>query len=147
MEIRQIHEQKKQYLDLLLLGDEQEDMIDRYLERGNMFALYDGEVKATCVVTQEGHGIYELKNIAVHPAFQRMGYGRCLIEFLFTHYRAHGKTMLVGTGDVPSTMDFYKACGFRPSHRVKRFFTDNYDHPIYEDGIQLVDMVYLKRDF
>ena len=31
-------------------------------------------------------------------------------------------------------------------HRVERFFTDNYDHPIIEDGIQLVDMVYLKRE-
>ncbi|MDY6015991.1 MAG: GNAT family N-acetyltransferase, partial [Oscillospiraceae bacterium] len=24
-------------------------------------------------------------------------------------------------------------------------FTDNYDHPIFECGVQLVDMVYLKR--
>ena len=36
--------------------------------------------------------------------------------------------------------------GFIDSHRVERFFTDNYDHPIIEDGIQLVDMVYLKRE-
>lgn len=147
MEIRQIHGQKKQYLSLLLLGDEQEKMIDRYLERGDMFALHDEGVKAACVVTHEGEGIYELKNIATLPAFQRMGYGRCLIEFLFDHYRARGKAMLVGTGEVPSTMNFYKACGFRPSHRVERFFTDNYDHPIYEDGIRLTDMVYMRREF
>ena len=147
MEIRQIHGQKKQYLDLLLLGDEQEEMIDRYLERGDMFALHDDGVKAACVVTHEGDGIYELKNIATLPAFQRRGYGRCLIEFLFDRYRALGKAMLVGTGEVPSTMNFYRACGFRPSHRVERFFTENYDHPIYEDGIRLTDMVYMRREF
>ena len=30
---------------LLLLADEQEDMIDRYLERGTMYVLEDGGVK------------------------------------------------------------------------------------------------------
>ena len=39
MEIKQVFENKKQYLDLLLLADEQEDMIDRYLEGGEMFVL------------------------------------------------------------------------------------------------------------
>ena len=37
---------KKQYLDLLLLADEQESMIDRYLERGEMFVLTDAEHKS-----------------------------------------------------------------------------------------------------
>ena len=36
-------------------------------------------------------------------------------------------------------------CGFVRSHSVPHFFTDNYDHPIYEDGVQLVDMIYLRR--
>jgi hypothetical protein len=35
-------------------------------------------------------------------------------------------------------------CGFACSHSVPHFFTDNYDHPIYEDGVQLVDMIYLR---
>ena len=38
---------------------------------------------------------------------------------------------------------FYEHCGFTVSHRIKNFFTDNYDHPMYEDGVQLVDMIYL----
>ena len=42
MNIREIHENKKQFLPLLLLADEQEDMIDRYLERGTMYVLEDG---------------------------------------------------------------------------------------------------------
>ena len=31
---------KKQYLSLLLLADEQEDMVDRYLERGFMYVCW-----------------------------------------------------------------------------------------------------------
>ncbi len=40
MEIKIINKNKKQFIDLLLLADEQESMIDRYLERGDLFALY-----------------------------------------------------------------------------------------------------------
>ncbi|WP_138306709.1 MULTISPECIES: GNAT family N-acetyltransferase [unclassified Clostridium] len=145
MEIIQVKENKKKYLDLLLLADEQEDMVDRYLERGDMFVLSDGSVRAECVVTNEGPGTYELKNIATAPLFQRQGYGRRLIEYLFNHY-PDLQTLYVGTGDSPLSLDFYHACGFKDSHRVERFFTDNYDHPIIEAGIQLVDMVYLKRE-
>ena len=69
--ITQIEMNKKQYLDLLLLADEQETMINRYLERGEMFVLEDNGVKAVCVITDGGNGICELKNIAVVPALQR----------------------------------------------------------------------------
>lgn len=70
MEIKLITSNKKQFLDLLLLADEQESMIDKYLERGEMFALYDDGLKAISVVTCEGEGIYEIKNIAVCPSLQ-----------------------------------------------------------------------------
>lgn len=60
--IHPISGNKKQYLDLLLLADEQESMIDRYLERGEMFILSDNDtVKASCVITCEDKGIYEIK--------------------------------------------------------------------------------------
>ena len=36
MRIVEVSENKKQYLDLLLLADEQEDMVDRYLCKGKM---------------------------------------------------------------------------------------------------------------
>ncbi len=144
MEIRKVTERKKDYLELLLLADEQEDMIDRYLERGDMYVMSDGMVIAECVVTKEAPGVYELKNLAVAPAYQRRGYGKRLIDYAFCQYDDL-QTMLVGTGDVPSTLGFYKRCGFAESHREVNFFTDHYDHPMFEDGVQLVDMVYLKR--
>lgn len=36
MDIRRIESGKRDFLPLLLLGDEQEDMIDRYLDRGTL---------------------------------------------------------------------------------------------------------------
>ena len=145
MNIEKVMGDKKEYLDLLLLADEQEDMIDRYLGRGEMFVLDDDGIKAECVVTKEAEGVYELKNIAVLPGWQRRGYARALIEFLSAHY-PDCEALYVGTGDCPSILSFYRTCGFSESHRVKNFFVDNYDHPMFEDGTQLIDMVYLKKE-
>lgn len=145
MNIIQQIENKKQYIDLLLLADEQESMIDRYLERGELFVLDDNGVKAVCVVTDEGDGVCELKNIAVTPESQRQGYGKKLIKHLLSYYSGRYNRMIVGTGDVPSSVGFYKSCGFEYSHRIENFFTDNYDHQMIEDGVLLKDMVYLKR--
>ena len=76
MMIKEITENKKEYLNLLLLADEQEDMIDRYLDRGRMYVLEDNGVKCECVVTDEGNGILEIKNIATEPEFQGKGYAK-----------------------------------------------------------------------
>ena len=145
MEIRKVETAKKRYLDLLLLADEQEDMVDRYLERGTMYVLEDDGVKAECVVTDEGNGILELKNVAVEPAAQGKGYGKAIVDFLVRTYTGQYAVLQVGTGDSPSTIPFYESCGFRRHHLVKDFFIDHYDHPIYECGVQMVDMVYLQR--
>ena len=146
MEIKSVEREKKRYLDLLLLADEQEDMIDRYLERGTMYVLEDDGVKAECVVTDEGGGVLELKNIAVEPGVQGRGYGKALVDFLLRTYAGRYAVLQVGTGDSPATIPFYESCGFRRHYLVKNFFTDHYDHPIYECGVQLVDMVYLQKE-
>jgi GNAT superfamily N-acetyltransferase len=145
MEVRIVTEDKKAFLDLLLLADEQESMIDRYLDRGEMFALYDGDLKSVCVVTEEDRDTCEIKSLATYEKYWGQGYGSSLVRYLQEYYRGSYATMVVGTGDSPSIIGFYEGCGFTYSHRVKAFFTDNYDHPIYDGGIQLVDMVYLKK--
>ena len=147
MEFRRIEAEKRNFLPLLLLGDEQEDMIDRYLDRGVLTALYDGGLRAVCVVTEEGPGVFEIKNLAVEPAFHRRGYGRAMVERAVRDCRAAGgRRLLVGTGDSPLTLPFYHACGFREIRRVPGFFLRHYDHPIYEGGRRLADMVYLSME-
>lgn len=147
MEIIRIDKNKKQFISLLLLADEQENMIDRYLEKGVMYALYDnGKAKAECVVTDEGNGVLEIKNIAVDPRFQRKGYGQALIDFLVKEYTGLYSVLQAGTGDSPLTVPFYEKCGFVRTHIIKDFFTDNYDRPIYECGVLLRDMIYFQKE-
>ena len=146
MKITKITNNQKAYLPLLLLADEEEAMLDRYLERGSMYVLDDGGVKAECVVTDEGYGILEIKNLAVKPAFQKHGYGKALIDFIAARHKNTHRILQVGTGDSPSTVPFYEKCGFTRSHIVKNFFTDNYSRPIYDGGVLLKDMVYLRKE-
>lgn len=145
MNIQEIKENKKAYLSLLLLADEQEDMIDRYLEKGIMYILEDDGVKCECVITNEGNGILEIKNIATDPEFQGKGYGKILIDYIINKYKNQYSIIQVGTGDSPLTIPFYEKCGFVRSHIIKNFFVDNYDSPIYEGEVQLIDMIYLRR--
>lgn len=66
MRIYQVNN-KRDYVRLLLLADEQENMIEKYLDRGTMYVLNDNGVKAEIVVCDEGNGVLEIKNLAVEP--------------------------------------------------------------------------------
>ena len=145
MEIIEVTENKRDYLPLLLLADEQENMIDRYLDKGKMYVLDDNGIKCECVLTDVGNRVLEIKNIATVPEYQGKGYAKALIDFIVKKYRKQYDILQVGTGDSPKTIPFYEKCGFIRSHSIPNFFTDNYDHPIYECGVQLVDMVYLQK--
>ncbi len=147
MRITKIEDSDKlNFKELLLLADEDLSMIEKYLYRGEMFALYDDDLKSICVVTQESDEVCELKNIATYEKWHGKGYGSKLLDHLSAYYKGKYKTMLVGTGDIPWITEFYRKSGFKFSHRIKNFFTDNYDHPMFDDGVQLVDMVYLSKE-
>ena len=53
-----------------MLADEQEDMIDKYIEKCTMYVLDDDGIKCECVITDEGNDILEIKNIATVPEHQ-----------------------------------------------------------------------------
>ncbi|MBP3775205.1 MAG: GNAT family N-acetyltransferase [Bacteroidaceae bacterium] len=138
-------ENKRDYLPLLLLADEQENMIDLYLDRGTMFVLdEDGIIKGECIVTDEGDGVLEIQNLAVAQEYQGKGYGKRLIEYVVNHYKNQYKVLQVGTGDSPLTIPFYEHCGFVQHHIIRNYIVDHYDQPIYEGGKQLIDKVYLR---
>jgi len=110
-----------------------------------MYVLEDGGVKAECLVTDEGDGILEIKSLATLPQFQRRGYAKALVNFIEAKYKERFKILQVGTGDSPATIPFYQKQGFTRSHIIKNFFADNYSHPIYDGGVLLKDMVYLRK--
>lgn len=136
---------KKRYLPLLLIGDEQESMIDRYLDDCRMYVLDAGGVRGEIAVCELPDGVLEIKNLAVEPSHRRKGLGRALIEYVCERYRDRCAIVQVGTGNSPGTLGFYRKCGFEFSHVVQNFFVDHYDHPIVEDGVTLVDMIYLRK--
>jgi ribosomal protein S18 acetylase RimI-like enzyme len=143
--IRLITKNKKEFLPHLLLGDEQESSIDKYLERGDLFVLYDGEVKSVCVVTDEGGGTLEIQNLATAQRCQKQGYASGLMEYVANHYAGRYDKIILGTGDVPRILAFYERRGFTQTHRIPDYFTIHYDFPMVEDGILLKDKVYLEQ--
>ena len=143
MTIREV-KNKRDYLPLLLLADEQENMIDLYLDRGAMFVLEDaGIVKGECVVTDEGNGIIEIQNLAIAPEYQHQGYGKKLVKFVAEHYRDAFDILQIGTGDSPLTVPFYEHCGLTVHHVIPNYILEHYNQPIFEGGKQLKDKVYL----
>lgn len=147
MEIKEILTNKEKFMDILLIGDEEETMVYKYLKDGNLYALYDtGILKSICVTLSVNQNAIEIKNLATYPKFQNQGCATFLLNFIFKKYQKHFKYIILGTGENHKTLNFYKKFGFKEFSRIKNFFTDNYPHPIIENGIQLKDMIYLKKE-
>lgn len=118
-------------------------MLARYLERGEMTALYDDGLRGVCIVTEEGDELWELQNIAIDPMYQGRGYGRALISHILERCAGRG-TLRVGTGG--SAVAFYEACGFSVSHTLRNYFPEHYRRPIFENGERVLDKVYLIKE-
>ncbi|MCP9610998.1 GNAT family N-acetyltransferase [Coprobacter tertius] len=143
--IREITQNKKFYLDFLISADPDEGMIDRYLEQGYMYVLeVDGNVVSEAVILPLSDTACELKNLATKEDYQGRGYATALIGYLMQRYSRKYDYMYVGTSD--SGVSFYQRSGFVLDHVVKDFFVKNYSEPIFENGRQCIDMIYLKRN-
>ena len=119
-------------------------MIDRYLDSGTLYVgLFNGKPIAVCVTLNLDASTVEIKNLAVDAEYRRHGYGRRMLEYVESQHS--NKKIILGTGETPSTLRFYKSCGYSYSHRIPNFFTDNYPTPIIEEGVTLCDMIYLEK--
>lgn len=136
---------KNAQMELLLLADPSEDKIRSYLSGSKCFAAsIDAVVVGACVVQPRDIYSYELMSIAVHPAYQKLGYGTALLSWVIDFYRNAGAWQLeVGTGTFGYQLAFYQRHGFRVASIDHDFFIKNYPEPIFEDGIQLYDMLRL----
>ena len=142
--ITKVDRDKKQYLPLLLIGDESEIMIDRYLDSGTLYVgLFNGKPIAVCVTLNLDPNTVEIKNLAVEEKYRRHGYGHRMLEYAESQHS--NKKIILGTGETPSTLRFYKSCGYSDSHRIPNFFIDHYPTPIIEEGVTLRDMIYLEK--
>ena len=145
MEVRKISAGKDAYMSFLLDADPSREMIDRYLNDGDMYVLMtNGQPVCVAVVLQKSRELCELCNIATAPEYRGQGYAGKLIRHLQKLYRPRCKRMEVGTD--ASTVPFYQKFGFEYAYTRENFFKDNYHPPIVENGVTLVDMQVLSMD-
>lgn len=142
--VQEIKEDKENFMDILLIGDEEETMVCKYLDIGNLYALYDsGVLKSVCALIFADKTTVEIKNLATWPKFQNQGCASFLLEYIFKKYE--GFDIILGTGENEKTLNFYKKRGFVEFSRIENFFIKNYPRPIIENGMQLKDMIYLRK--
>lgn len=83
-------------------------------------------------------------SIAVEPEHQQSGVGTALLKWVIDFYRKAGARQIeVGTGTFGYQLAFYQRQGFRVTRIDHDFFINHYPKPIFEDGIQLFDMLRL----
>ncbi len=145
--IKLINENKDTYIDLLLLADPDIDIINSYIDEGDLFVLFNNDIAVTAaIVTKIDDNTCELKNIATYEAYQGHGFGKKLIKYIFEYYKNQYENIIVGTGNSSiSNIAFYKSLGFNYDSTLENFFVDNYLEPIFEDGIQCKDMLLFKK--
>lgn len=134
--------------ELLLLADPSQSMINEYLFQSTAFvAKLDDEVVGIIVLLPNEEGDLEIKNVSVKPAFQRRGVGSFLIRSAIRLAKEQQyKSISIGTANSSLTqLSLYQKLGFEVVCVRKGFFLKHYDEPIYENGIQAIDMVVLSR--
>lgn len=145
-----ILKEKESYpYELLLLADETVDAINKYLFDSEVYLVKNNSenVGVFCLYRINDQTI-ELKNIAVAEHFQSKGVGSLMIDFIKEKCSENFKTLIVGTADCgDQQIRFYEKNGFVKYDVRRNFFIDNYEKPIFENGIQLKDMLMLKYEF
>ena len=146
MHIHEVRTDKKRYLPLLLLADEQESMIDRYLDRGRLFVLEDCGVKNRLRGDRRGKRRRRGQKSGHRAGSTTAGLwprhaGLCRRGLPAGAHGPAGRD-----GRQPADPSLLREMRVPPlAYRQKNFFTDHYDHPIYEGGRQLIDMIYLRK--
>jgi ribosomal protein S18 acetylase RimI-like enzyme len=87
-------------------------------------------------------------NIAVAPKNQQSGIGTQLLKWVINVLGMAGASQLeVGTGTFGYQLIFYQRQGFGVTGIDRDFFVKNYSEPIFEEGIQLMDMLRLTLNY
>ncbi|MGU3373587.1 GNAT family N-acetyltransferase [Chryseobacterium sp. M5A1_1a] len=142
-----IHKESMIPYELLLLADETTEAIDQYIFKSDIYLLHDGTEDIAVMALYQNNDIeLELKNIAVIESYRSKGIGSILINKAKEIARENEyKTLTVGTSDTGfQQIRFYEKNGFIKTGIRKDFFIENYPVPIYENGLQMRDMVILE---
>lgn len=149
MHIRILDPTEQPPMNLLLLADPSEHLVEEYLKRGQCYvAVLEQRIVGTYVLLPTRPETVELVNVAVEEAWQGNGIGKKLVNHAIEQAREYGyKTMEIGTGNSSvNQLALYQKCGFRITGVDRDFFLRHYTQKMYENGIQVVDMIRLSQD-
>ncbi|WP_138417113.1 GNAT family N-acetyltransferase [Aquibacillus sediminis] len=139
--------ERHQYINFLLLADESEAVVQKYIHDGDMFSIhYENKVAGVMIFTFHSDQVVELKNIALDSRYRGNGLGTFVVTEAFKIYKRRGKRkMVVGTANSSiGNLIFYQKLGFRMVE-IKRDFFKAYPEPIIESGIRALDMVMFEK--
>ena len=145
MQVKKI-ENKEDYIDLLLEADPSKDMIHKYLNDSDVYALKKGdELISIAVICTISRKTLELKNIVTRENYRNKGYAKTLLKSLCGNYKQKYDRMLVGTTE--NNIPFYVKQGFDKYEKtVKNFFIDNYNEEIKDGDLICNDLIYYSKD-
>ena len=145
MQVKKI-ENKEDYIDLLLEADPSKDMIHKYLNDSDVYALKKGdELISIAVILHIDRKTLELKNIVTTEKYRNKGYAKTLLKSLCGNYKQKYDRMLVGTTE--NNIPFYVKQGFDKYEKtVKSFFIDNYKDEIKDGDLVCTDLIYYSKD-
>lgn len=148
--IRELQPNEKLPMDLLLLADPSETSIEKYIHKSKVYvAVEDTLIIGVYVLMEIAPGKAEIMNVAVAETHHGKGIGKALVRHAIKNARQLGmKSVEIGTGNSSiQQLVLYQKCGFRLKEIIHDYFIDNYDEPIFENGIQCRDMVRLSVNF
>ena len=145
MQVKKI-ENKEDYIDLLLEADPSKDMIHKYLNDSDVYALKKGdELISIAVIMHIDRKTLELKNIVTTEKYRNKGYAKTLLKSLCGNYKQKYDRMLVGTTE--NNIPFYVKQGFDKYEKtIKNFFIDNYKEEVKDGDLVCTDLIYYSKD-
>jgi ribosomal protein S18 acetylase RimI-like enzyme len=149
MIIRKLATNEEAPIDLLLLADPSRKLVEAYLQRGDCYiGKNNEEIVGVYVLLPTRPDTVELVNVAVDERHQGKSFGKQLVKHAVLTAKEKGfRTIEVGTGNSSvGQLALYQKCGFRITGVDRDFFVRHYDEALFENGIQVVDMVRLSQD-
>ena len=145
MQVKKI-ENKEDYIDLLLEADSSKDMIHKYLNDSDVYALKkEDELISIAVILHIDKNTLELKNLVTKSEYRNKGYAKRLLKHLCGNYKQKYSKMLVGTTE--NNIPFYVKQGFDKYEKtIKNYFVDNYNEEIWDGDLHCTDMYYYSKD-
>ena len=145
MQVKKI-ENKEDYIDLLLEADPSKDMIHKYLQESDVYALKkEDELISIAVILHIDRKTLELKNIVTRENYRNKGYAKTLLKSLCGNYKQKYDRMLVGVAE--NNIPFYVKQGFDKYEKtIKNFFIDNYKEEIKDGDLVCTDLIYYSKD-